>query len=42
MNWGWEGNGAGWFISEYVNPNLYGVIRDYQYNRYDIINIKKP
>jgi hypothetical protein len=40
MNWGWGGTYDGWFIGENVNAN--GIDRDYKYNRYDIINIKKP
>ena len=41
MNWGWGGTADGWFFSENVNPVLSTGMRDYQYNRYDMINIKK-
>jgi hypothetical protein len=40
MNWGHGGNYNGWFFGSYVNMNYND--RDYQHNRKDIINIKKP
>jgi len=40
MNWGHEGNYNGWFVGEYVNMNYND--RDYQHNRKEIVNIKKP
>jgi len=40
MNWGHGGMYNGWFVGEYVNMNY--TDSDYQYDRKEVINIKKP